>query len=963
MRVEELAKDLNVSADTLVLYLRQMGIAVGDPSASVGDADVARILARVEKDRRAAGKESREVIEAAIEDAQSSKRRRRRRRRSEPEEEAAPQPDPDSEPPAPSGAADAEDSADEPSPTPGAGVDGGEADETEVAAAGPTGEEATEPPDSESPVSVEGDERSDVPEAPAAAPPPTESPEAEAPASPKGAEKDAEAEPAPEPAKPKPVAPGRAKGRRSAKAEGDEKPDPDPVESGGDGTPAHAGSGQDASDSSPPAPARQADGERSSGRRIRRKAKDKEEGAKPAPAASAGPGGKVRIQAEGYTEEGRRKKKKGKKRQRVDQDSVQDNVQRVMAELKGGGGGGGKKRRRRSRQAPRDEAPVMEDSGVEEEREIQTVKVNEYLTPAELGELIDVPPTDIIGSAFKNLGLMVTVNQRLDFDQIELLLDEFGYRPERQEAYGEEQEDEGGEEEDPDALLPRPPVVAVMGHVDHGKTLLLDHIRKSNVVAGESGGITQHIGAYHVETDQGDLTFLDTPGHEAFTAMRARGADVTDVVILVVAADDSIMPQTIEAISHAKNAGVPIVVAINKIDLPGADANRVRQELLQHEVTVEEFGGDVLSAEVSAKTGQGMDDLVEKLLLQAEILDLKANPDRSAQGTVIEAKKDVGKGPVVTVMVRKGTLRVGDDFVVGSHHGRVRALLDERGRTVREAGPAVPVQLLGCPGVPEAGDNLTVMAAEKAQQISQTRQRLDREKQLRIKERGIKLGDFSELFSEGETSRLPLIVKADVQGSVQALADSLQQLNTDEVGVDIIHHGTGAVNESDVLLAQTASAVIVAFRVRPDTNARTLAEREGVDIQAFEVIYDAVDQVRNALEGMLAPEEKEQVLGTAEVRETFKISGVGTVAGCYVTQGVIRRNGRVRLIRDGTIVYTGDIDSLKRFKEDVREVRESFECGLGIKGFNDVKVGDVIECFAVEVVQRTLAGAAAERGS
>jgi translation initiation factor IF-2 len=501
-------------------------------------------------------------------------------------------------------------------------------------------------------------------------------------------------------------------------------------------------------------------------------------------------------------------------------------------------------------------------------------------------------------------------------------------------------------------------VVTIMGHVDHGKTLLLDYIRKTNVVAGEAGGITQHIGAYHVELpDERTLTFLDTPGHAAFTAMRARGADVTDIVVLVVAADDSIMPQTIEAISHAKNAGVPLVVAINKTDLPAANPGKVKQELLQHEVTVEEFGGEVLSADVSAKTGDGVDDLLEKVLLQAELLELQANPDKEAQGTVIEAQLDVGKGPVVTVLVQSGTLRVGDSFICGLYDGRIRAMMDERGNALQEAGPGIPAQILGSAGVPQAGDAFNVMDAEKAAEIAGNRQRLEREKQLRIKERGFKLGDFSKLLAEGETGTLPLIIKGDVDGSVQALSDSLEQLGTDEVAVEIIHRAVGAINESDVLLADTAGAVIVGFRVRPDTNARNLAEREHVDIHVYDVIYEAVDMIRAALEGMLAPERKETILGSAEVRDTFRISRVGTIAGCYVSDGTIERSGRVRLIRDGIVVYDGEIGSLKRFKDDVKEVREGYECGIGIANFNDVKVGDVIECYEVEEVARTLAGA------
>ena len=437
--------------------------------------------------------------------------------------------------------------------------------------------------------------------------------------------------------------------------------------------------------------------------------------------------------------------------------------------------------------------------------------------------------------------------------------------------------------------------------------------------------------------------------------MRARGADVTDIVILMVAADDSVMPQTIEAISHAKNAGVPLVVAINKVDLPAADANRVKQELLQHNVNVEDFGGDVLAAEVSAKTGQGVDDLLDKVLLQAELLELTANPDRAAIGTVIEAQLDVGKGPVVSMLVQRGTLRVGDSFICGMQDGRVRALLDERGQPVDEAGPAMPVQVLGAGGVPQAGDTFHVMNADTASEIASNRQRLDREKQLRIRDKGAKWGDFSALAKAAETSRLALVLKGDVDGSVQALADALELLGTSEVQVDIIHRGVGAINESDILLAQTAGAAVVGFRVRPQTAARQSAERDGVDIHVYDVIYEAVDEVTRALEGMLAPEQRETIEGTADVREIFRVSKVGTIAGCYVVEGRIDRKGHARLLRDGVVVYDAEISSLKRFKDDVKEVREGFECGIGIANFNDIKVGDTIECYTVEEIARTLA--------
>ena len=679
---------------------------------------------------------------------------------------------------------------------------------------------------------------------------------------------------------------------------------------------------------------------------------------RPKPAASSGTAGQVRVQAEGYTPDGQRsqRQKKGKKRQRVDQSAVQENIQRVMAQLKGGG----KKRRRKGSAPSKEEREAAEEEArQEEEREAKIVRVNEFLTVSELSDLVEVSSMEIIGSAFKNLGLMLTINQRLDFPQIELLLDEFGCTAIREEEYGHHEDTV--EEVDAEAdLKPRSPVVTVMGHVDHGKTLLLDSIRESNVVAGESGGITQHIGAYHVEMDDGRMiTFLDTPGHSAFTAMRARGAEITDIVILVVAADDSVMPQTKEAISHARNAGVPIIVAVNKCDLPAADPLKVKQELLQQDVQVEEFGGDVLSADISAKTREGIDELLEKVLLQAELLELKANPDRPAMGTVIESQLDVGKGSVVSVLITKGTLRVGKTFVVGNFEGKVRAMLDERGYQLKEAGPGIPVQILGTTGVPQAGDTFQVMTAEKASEIADSRMRLDREKQLRIKERGVKLGDFSGMVAEGTADTLPLIIKADVDGSVQAFSDALEHLGTNEVQVQIVHRAVGAINEEDVLLAGTSGAVILGFRVRPNTNARKNAERDGVEIRVYDVIYEGVDEIRSVLEGMLSPERKEHVTGSAEVREVFKITKVGTIAGSEVVDGVVDRKSGVRLIRDGIAIYEGEVSSLKRFKDDVKEVREGLECGIGIANFNDIKVGDVIESFTVEEVARTLAGATA----
>jgi translation initiation factor IF-2 len=551
---------------------------------------------------------------------------------------------------------------------------------------------------------------------------------------------------------------------------------------------------------------------------------------------------------------------------------------------------------------------------------------------------------------------LVTLNQRLDFDQIELIAGEFGFQAVREEEYAAGL-DETESVDAPETLRSRPPVVTIMGHVDHGKTSLLDYIRKANVVAGESGGITQHIGAYNVTLpNDRHITFLDTPGHEAFTAMRARGAQVTDIVVLVVAADDQVMPQTVEAISHAKNAGVPMIVAINKIDLPSANPGKVKQDLLQHGVVLEEYGGTTLATEISAKKGTNIQALLDQILLQAEILDLKANPDRRASGAVIEAQLDPGKGPVATVLVQNGTLRVGDDFICGMYSGRVRALLDERGKIVKDAGPAIPVQVLGIGGVPMAGDQFVVVEdAMESRDIAQRRQRLDREAKSRRTTKGIvSLEDFMQQAAAGEKPTLNIIIKADQGGPAEALADALAQLSNEEVSVEVIHRGVGAITESDILLARSAGAIIVGFHVRPDNNARTAAEREGVDIKLYKVIYEAVQDVRAALEGMLRPEEREVVMGDAEVRELFKVPRIGVVAGCSVRSGVINRQGRARVIRDGVEVYDGVIGSLRRFKDDVREVREGFECGIGIENFNDIKVGDVIECYRKEQVARTL---------
>jgi translation initiation factor IF-2 len=670
----------------------------------------------------------------------------------------------------------------------------------------------------------------------------------------------------------------------------------------------------------------------------------------PRPVASAAPGAPPLD--ERRREKGK-KRKKGKK-SLVDQEAVAQNISRTLATLKAPVG---KKGVHRREEGPTFRETQEERRREEREREKTLVRVTEFITVSELANTLKVPPTQIVTFAFKELGQMVTINQRLDFDMIELIASAFSFQAVREEEYATTQTEETQDADE--TLKPRPPVVTIMGHVDHGKTSLLDYVRKANVVAGEAGGITQHIGAYQVTLKDGrKITFLDTPGHEAFTAMRARGAQVTDIVVLVVAADDAIMPQTIEAISHAKNAGVPLVVAINKIDLPTANVQKVKQDLLSHGVVLEEFGGTTLMTPISAKKGTNVDALLDQILLQAELLDLKANPERKAQGTVLEAQLDPGKGALATILVQNGTLHVGDDFICGQYSGRVRAMYDERGGTETEVGPSTPVQILGFEGVPEAGDSFLAMDdAAAARDIAQKRQRLEREAQHRRSGRVKTLEDFMAEAAAGGVATLRIIIKADQGGPAEALADALAQLSTAEVKVEVVHRGVGAITESDVLLARASGAIIVGFHVRPDSNARAAADRERVEIRTYRIIYEAVEEVKLAMEGLLAPEKKEVVLGEAEVRQIFKIAKIGTIAGCFVRSGVIPRTGRVRVIRNGVEVYDGTLASLKRFKDDVREVREGFECGIGIENFNDVKVSDLIESYRIEEVARSLSAA------
>ena len=567
---------------------------------------------------------------------------------------------------------------------------------------------------------------------------------------------------------------------------------------------------------------------------------------------------------------------------------------------------------------------------------------------------MDVSVSEIITKCLE-LGLVVSINQRLDLDTIQLLAEEYEYTIEESEVTEFVDEEFEEEEEDEANLESRAPIVTIMGHVDHGKTSLLDHLRQSNIVDGEAGGITQHIGAYEVDYKGKKITFLDTPGHEAFTAMRARGAQVTDVVILIIAADDAVMPQTVEALDHAKAAGVKIVIAINKIDKPGADAERIKQQLADRDVLVEEWGGSFQCAEISAKKGEGIDTLLEKVLLESEMLDVKANPNRLASGYVIESRLDKGKGAIATVLVQNGSLKVGDNFVAGSFYGKVRALLNEKDERLKKVRPAEPALVVGFMGVAQAGDRFMVTRDEKtARDISTKRLQLKREQDAK-QHKLMTLSQISEQIKFGGVSELPILVKADVDGSTEALADSLISLNTEEVKVQIIRKAVGPISESDVLLATASGAVIIGFHVRANAKARELAQKENVDIRIYQVIYDAINDIKLALEGMLAPTVEENVIGQAEIRDTFKISRLGVIAGCYVLSGKILRNNKVRLVRDDVEIYKGNIASLKRFKDDKREVASGFECGIQIEGYNDLKVGDIIESYELSEVKRQLA--------
>jgi translation initiation factor IF-2 len=632
------------------------------------------------------------------------------------------------------------------------------------------------------------------------------------------------------------------------------------------------------------------------------------------------------------------------------EEEVKNQIRETLEKLQGKGGKSKAAKYRRDKRETHRQKSDDEQRSIEEGS--KTIKVTEFVTVGEIAIMMDVPITKVIGTCM-SLGIMVTMNQRLDAETLSIVADEFGYEVEfiTTELEDALQVDEDREED----LLTRAPIVTVMGHVDHGKTSLLDYIRKENVIAGESGGITQHIGAYGVTLDNGQkIAFLDTPGHEAFTAMRARGAQVTDIAIIVIAADDDIMPQTKEAISHAQAAGVPIIFAINKIDKPNANPEKIKERLAGMNLLVEDWGGKIQSHDISAKSGIGVKELLEKVLLEAEILDLKSNPNKLASGTVVEAFLDKGKGYVSTILVQNGTLKVGDYMLAGKHHGKIKAMHDERGHIVKEAGPSTPVSVLGLDGAATAGDKFNVFEDEReAKAIAAKRTQLMREQSVRT-QRHITLAEIGRRIALGQFKELNIILKGDVDGSVEALSDSFSKLSTEEIQINIIHKGVGAITETDVMLASASDAIIIGFNVRPAGNARQLADKEEIDIRNYSIIYDAIDDLKDAMEGMLSPEMKEEITGTAEIREIFKISKVGSIAGCMVTDGKINRNSKIRIIREGVVVFTGELIALKRFKDDVKEVSKGYDCGIQIKNYNDIEQNDIIEAFQEVAVKKKL---------
>ena len=635
----------------------------------------------------------------------------------------------------------------------------------------------------------------------------------------------------------------------------------------------------------------------------------------------------------------------------VNEVDVQKQIKETLARLSGANKKGKGSKYRRDK---RDSVSVRQQEQAQRERDEESViKLTEFVTANELAVMMDVSVNQVIATCM-NIGLMVSINQRLDAETINIVAEEFGFTTEYVsadvvEAIGEEEVDTEAD------LLPRAPIVTVMGHVDHGKTSLLDYIRKANVIAGEAGGITQHIGAYNVKLENGQrITFLDTPGHEAFTAMRARGAKVTDIVIIIVAADDNVMPQTIEAINHAAAANVPIVFAINKVDKPGANPEKIKETLAQMNYLVEDWGGKYQSQDISAKQGTGVAELLEKVLLEAELLELKANPDKRAIGSVIESTLDKGRGFVSTILVNNGTLRQGDVILAGTHFGKVKAMFNERNQRIQEVKPGEPALILGLNGAPQAGDNFNVMASEQeARDIANKREQLQREQSIRTKKH-FTLDELGRRIALGDFKELNIIVKGDVDGSVEALSDSLLNLSTENIQVNVIHKAVGAISDSDIMLAAASNAIICGFQVRPTSTARKMADKEEIDIRLYSIIYDAIEEIKSAMEGMLSPEIKEEITATVEIREVFKITKVGTIAGCLVREGKIKRGNKVRIIRDGIVVYTGELESLKRFKEDVKEVGTNYECGLNIKGYNDIQVGDMVESYEETEVRKTL---------
>ena len=916
------SRELNIATDTIVSALSERGFEL-DAKLTAGDPN-----AKLSPEMYDA------LIEAYSDDADAKARVRERRQQlaaAEAAEEAAESAEPVAEAPAPEPvAAEAEAPAAPPAEEPVAPaepvIDVPAPAEEPVAPAEPVIETTPEPVAEVAPV------------AEPAAEPVAEAPTPEAPA----AEEPATAEPAP--TADAPVA--AAAGTPAAEAPAEEEAAPTAE------TPAADLGEMDASE---PTPAEDGAGivranrygltgttvlgkidlsGLDSGRRRKRKSTDD--------AASGKPGKAGDKPARG---------KKGKKGKKVDKAEVEKKVSETLQSASGTGGS--KRTRQKRRRARRDERAAIREARQQQMLEQASVlRVMEFISTGDLAEAMNVPVNEVISKGF-GLGMMVSINQRLDADAITLLADEFEFEVEFMDDV--EEEFDLDVEDAPEDLEARPPIVTIMGHVDHGKTSLLDYIREANVVAGEAGGITQHIGAYQIQTDEGrKLTFLDTPGHEAFTAMRARGAQVTDLVIVVVAADDEVMPQTIEAINHSRAAEVPMVVAINKIDREAANPDKIMAQLAEQGVQVEQYGGSVQCELISALDGTNVDSLLEKVQLEADLLELEANPDRNAVGTVVEARLDKGRGVVATVLVQNGTLEEGDAYVVGLTSGRVRAMFNERDERVKSAGPATPVQILGLADAPEVGDKLVVMDDERdAREVASKRLQLIREQTLHQR-RHVTLADLSRRMALGEITNLNIVVKGDVGGSVEALSDALLKLSNDEVAVAIVHSGVGAITESDVMLAVASDAVIIGFQVRPVAGVRSIAEREEIDIQLYSVIYDAIEDVRDALEGLLEPEEKETVTATIEVRETFKAPKVGTIAGSYVVEGKVSRGDKLRIVRDGVVIYTGEIDTLRRFKDDVKDVAAGYECGITVKNYNDIKVGDQFETYVVTEEKRTL---------